>query len=207
MLTVYHLTNSRSDRIVWLVEELGVDYQLEHFERDPETGRAPAALQALHPFARSPLVRDGDLLLSESGAIIETLATKYGAGTLAVAPEEADYPRYLQWLHFAEGSSMFQLVLGMFLAGDLGGEPHALAPMAQAGLQAQFRYINDELSSREFLAADRFTAADLIMAYGLILAHNQGRLEDCGHIEDYVTRLTAREAYQRAAERMATPDA
>ncbi len=83
MLTVYHLSNSRSDRIVWLVEELGVDYQLERFERDPETGRAPASLQALHPFARSPLVRDGDLLLSESGAIIETLAAKYGAGTLA----------------------------------------------------------------------------------------------------------------------------
>ncbi|MCH2173698.1 glutathione S-transferase [Myxococcota bacterium] len=207
MLTVYHLVNSRSDRIVWLVEELGVDYELIHFERDPKTGRAPAALQKLHPFARSPLVRDGELLLAESGAIIETLAAKYGAGTMAVDPTEEEYPRYLHWLHFAEGSSMFQLVLGMFLSGELGGDAHALAPTVQAGLQDQFRYIDGELASREYLVADRFTAADLIMAFGLIHAHNQERIGDCKQIEAYVARLTARPAYQRAVQRMINPTA
>ena len=102
---------------------------------------------------------------------------------------------------------MFQMVLGMFLSGELGGEAHALAPMVESGLQDQFRYIDGELASREYLAADRFTAADLIMAYGLIHNQNQGRIDGCQHIEAYVARLTSRGAYQRAAQRMVHPDA
>ena len=203
MLTVYHLVNSRSERIVWLVEELGVEYELVKFERDPETGRAPEPLKRLHPFARSPLVRDGAQLLAESGAIVETLAGRYGPGTLAVAPEEEDYPRYLHWLHFAEGSSMFQLVLAMFLSGELGGEPHALAPAMASGLDEQFRYIDGELASRTFLAAERFTAADIMMAYGLILAHGRGQLAGHERASAYVERLMARDAYRRAVERTA----
>ena len=205
MLTVYHLANSRSERIVWLVEELGVEYELVKFERDPDTGRAPEPLKQLHPFARSPLVRDGEALLADSGAIVETLAGRDGEGTLAVAPGEDDYPRYLHWLHFAEGSSMFQLVLAMFLSGELGGEPHALAPAIAAGLDDQFRYIDGELASRTFLAAERFTAADVMMAYGLILAHSRGQLSECKRATAYVERLTERDAYRRATERIAAP--
>src|SRR5947199_7812357 len=100
MITVYHLTSSRSERIVWLMEELGLDYQLERFQRE-QNGAAPEAMKAIHALGRAPVIRDGDTLLAESGAIVEYIVHRYGNGRLAVPPNAATYPRYLYWLHFA----------------------------------------------------------------------------------------------------------
>src|SRR5215813_11918471 len=110
MITVYHLTTSRSERIVWLLEELGVDYQLERFQRE-ETGAAPEAMKAIHPLGRAPIIRDGDTVLAESAAIVEYILSKHGNGRLAVAPEADAYARYVYWLHFAEGTLMTLLLI------------------------------------------------------------------------------------------------
>ena len=111
MLTIIHVENSRSDRLIWLFEELGLDYEIEAFRRDPKTGRAGPELKKLHPYAKAPMLRDGDALLIESGAIFEYVLQRVGTAGLKPDPEDADWPDYLQWMHFAEGSAMLPLLL------------------------------------------------------------------------------------------------
>ena len=109
MITIYHLDTSRSERIVWLMEELGLDYEVEVFERGPDIF-APEELKRVHPLGRAPVIRDGDTVLAESGAIVEYVVARHGGGRLAVAPSEPGFARYLYWLHYAEGSLMLQLL-------------------------------------------------------------------------------------------------
>src|ERR1044072_630618 len=115
MLTVHHLGISQSERIVWLCEEPGIPYEMIRYERDPQTRLAPANYKALHPFGTAPVITDGDLVLGESGAIIDYIVAKYGAGRLSVAPTEPNFPEYLYWYHFANGSLMPAAMLDFFL--------------------------------------------------------------------------------------------
>src|SRR5262249_1260218 len=125
VITIYHLEVSRSERVIWLMEELALPYKLERFARDPSR-QASAAYRAIHPLGRSPIIQDGDTVLIESGAILEYIIHRHGEGRLAVPVQSPDYARYLQWMHFAEGSAMFQFLLQMFLGGFVPGVDQSL---------------------------------------------------------------------------------
>ena len=198
MLTVYHLNESRSVRILWLLEELGVPYRIERFERDA-TRRAPAALAEVHPLGKAPVIRDGDLVLAESGAIVEYLIERHGGGRLVPKSGTAAYGLYLHWLHFAEGSAMLPLLLELFLGMGLipGGKDGALGGFVRSELTRQLDYVERELGEKPHLLG-AFTAADVMMGFPLDLAARQGHLEGRTRLLAYLERLRARPAYARA---------
>jgi glutathione S-transferase len=200
-LTLYHLERSRSDRIIWLAEELGLSYQLVRFSRDPKTQRAEPALREVHPLGKSPAIRDGEVSLIESGAIVEYLVVRYGKGRLAPPHDSPDWPRYLQWLHFAEGSAMAQLVLELFVSGRFGGGGASpAAPAVAEGIRALLAWLDADLAQRPYFAGDDFSAADVMMTMPVRMAAGAGRLEGLPNLQGFLDRITAREAYRRAME-------
>ncbi len=211
VLTVYHLANSRSDRLIWLFEELGLkhghDYQVKTFDRDPKTQRAPAELKALHPMAKAPMLGDDasgqERLLIESGAIFEYILGRYGDGGLVPAVTDADWPDYLQWLHFAEGSAMLPMLLDHFQAAGMCGPPGEtpIAAMARSELDRLYTYLEQVVSEREWIAGDRFTAADIMMGWFVEMVEQRGELGGYDALIRYVEKLRARPAHQRAGER------
>ena len=205
MLVVYHLENSRSDRLIWLLEELGLDYEVETFERDATTGRAPAEMKALHPMAKAPMLRDGERMLIESGAIFEYLLSRHGDGGLVPAVEDPDWPDYLQWLHFAEGSAMLPMILDHFQSMGLCGPPgeSPMAEMARTELDRLYGYLESVLSERPWLAGDRFTAADVMMGWVILMIAERGEIEGRPALARYAEAIRARPAYQRAQARAA----
>ena len=203
MLVLHHLENSRSQRILWLMEELGLDYEIVHYARDPVTSRAPAALRDVHPLGKSPVLADGDTLLCESGAIVEYLVSRHGDGRLVPASGSPEWARYIQWLHFAEGSAMFPLLLDLFL----GMLPEGGAPLGDAVKQearALLGYLETELEGRDYFAGDEFSAADVLMSFVVDMAQGRGFLEGHERLVAHQERMRARPAYQRAQERGAS---
>ena len=202
-LTIIHLENSRSDRLVWLLEELGVDYTIETYQRDPKTGRAGADLKKLHPYAKAPMLRDGERMLIESGAIFEYVVGRYGDGGLRPDPADEDWPDYLQWMHFAEGSAMLPILLDHFQAAGLAGPPgeSMLAAMAKDGMGQLYAYVESVLAEREWFAGPRFTAADVMMGWVVEVVENRGEIEPYPAMQRYLERIKSRPAYQRAKER------
>ena len=201
MITVYHLRGSRSDRILWLLEELGIDYIVESFDRGPD-GRAPAAMREIHPLGKSPMMRDGDLVLVESGAIVDHLVTRHGRGRLAPHHADAAWPRYVFWLHFVEGSLMAWLVMDLLLSGAIPGvDPGPLGAQLRGELLRTLRWVDDDMAGRDFAAGEAFSAADVMLAYALGVAKSRGHLEGTRHLSPYLTRMTSRDAYRRAALR------
>ena len=198
MLTVYHLNESRSVRILWLLEEIGAPYQIVRFERDA-TRRAPAELAEVHPLGKAPVVRDGELVLAESGAIVEYLLERYGGGRLVPRPGTAAWGLYLQWLHFAEGSAMLPLLLDLFLGMGMipGGKDGLLGGFVRTELARHLDYVEHELGDKPHLLG-AFTAADVMMGFPLDLAERQGHLTGRARLLAYVERLRARPAYARA---------
>lgn len=198
MLTVYHLNESRSVRVLWLLEELDVPHEIVRFQRDA-TRRAPAELAEIHPLGKSPVIRDGELVLAESGAIVEYLVERLGGGRLAPRPETAAWGLYLQWLHFAEGSAMFPLLLELFTGMGLipGGMGGMLGGFVKAELAKQLDYVERELGEKEYLLG-AFTAADVMMGFPVELAERQGHLAGRTRLLAWLARLRARPAYQRA---------
>jgi glutathione S-transferase len=167
MITIYHLANSRSERVIWLMEELGLEYKLERFARQPDM-MAPPELRAVHPLGKSPTIRDGEVLMVESGAILEYITHRHGQGRLSVPVSSPDYPRYLQWMHYGEGSAMTQLLLHLFLGGGFipgVDQSSPMVAMMKERTASMLRYIDDELRARPYFAGDSFTAADIMMAY------------------------------------------
>ena len=200
MLTVHHLGRSQSERIVWLCEELGLDYELKRYDRDPVTRLAPPEYKALHSIGTAPVITDGDLVLGESGAIIEYIITKYGGGRLARQAGHPEFANYLYWLHFANGS--FQALLHrMLVARRL--EPKADHPVLvnlQARLSAALEFMSRRLGEAEYLAGDELTAADIMMVFSLTTRRSFTAydLKPYPHTLAYLRRIGAREAYQRA---------
>lgn len=207
MLTVYHLETSRSDRLVWLLEEMGLDYEVVTFDRDPQTMRAPAEMKALHPLAKAPMLRDGDRVLIESGAIFEYLLGRYGdrpgVPSLAPKPSDPDWPDYLQWLHFAEGSAMLPMLLDHFekagMCGPVGTSQ--IAVMARSEMDRLFKALDEILGKQEWMAGPRFTAADCMMGWYIEMIELRGEIGPYPNLQRYVGKLAARPARQRAKAR------
>lgn len=207
MLTVYHLETSRSDRVIWLLEELGLDYQVVTFDRDPKTMRAPAEMKALHPLAKAPMLGDGDRILIESGAIVEYVVGRYGSEPgrpqLAPKPTDPDWPDYLQWLHFAEGSAMLPMLLDHFekagMCGPVGSSQ--IAAMARSEMDRLFKALDEILAKQEWMAGPRFTAADCMMGWYIEMIELRGEIGPYPALQRYVAKLAARPARQRAKVR------
>jgi glutathione S-transferase len=199
MITVYHLNESRSQRILWLLEELGLDYEIVRYQRDPVTRLAPPELAAVHPLGKAPVLTDNDVTIIESGAIIDYIVRHHGQGRLSPAPGR-DHESYLQWLHYAEGSAMLPLLLKMYV-GRLGDAAAPLQPRIDSETANHLGYVNAALAGQDWLIGDTLTGADIQMsfvgeiarAYGLGAAHPS--------IAAWVSRFQARPAYQRALER------
>ncbi|MFM0727787.1 glutathione S-transferase [Paraburkholderia strydomiana] len=215
MLTVHHLNNSRSQRVLWLLEELGVPYEIKRYERDPKTMLAPPELRAVHPLGKSPVITDDGLTIAESGAIVEYLIGKYGEGRFAPAPGTPEWLRYTYWLHYAEGSAMPPLLLKLVALRIASAPmPFFARPIARkiaATLQASFvdpqlklhlGYIDKELSATGWFVGNDFTAADVQMSFPLEAATARGGLNgQIPAIAGFLQRIHARPAYQRALDR------
>lgn len=198
MLTVHHLGRSQSERIVWLCEELGLDYELERYERAPLL--APPAYKALHPIGTAPVITDGEVVLGESGAIIEYLLAKYGKGRLARQLGHPEFANYLYWLHFANGS--FQALLHRTLIARRleASTEHPVLASLQARLASALDFMNRRLGEAAYLAGDELTAADIMMVFSLttMRSFTPYDLKPYPQILAYLRRIGAREAYQRA---------
>jgi len=199
MLIVHHLGISQSDRIVWLCEELDIPYELIRYARDPVTRMAPPEYRALHPFGTAPVITDGDVVLGESGAIIEYIIAKYGAGRLKLEVDDPAFADYLFWFHFANGSmmpsSMVDLAARMLGAGPTG----PLAALRERSDRA-FAMIESRLGEVPYFAGAEFTAADIIMLFPLSTMREFAPrdLTPFPHTQAYLKRIAARPAYQRA---------
>ena len=202
MLTIHHLEHSRSERIVWLAEELGIPYQLQRYPRDADR-RAGAAYRALHPHGRSPVVEEQGQWVMESGAICEWLGMRHGEGRLSPARDSADYARYLEWMHFAEGSAMAALLtelrVGMAAAPDTPPSPQ-LQGLRERNAD-MVRFIDSVLGERRYFAGADFSAADIMMEYVLGFVEQLRRQPFAGdhpHIARWLAEVRQRPAHARA---------
>lgn len=200
MLKLYHLEQSRSLRILWLLEELGLDYELKTYSRDPETLRAPASLGERAPMPKSPIIEDDGRVLVESGAIIDYLTEVKANGELAHGPESSHYPEYRQWLHFTEGSLMCPLVYHL-IASAMGCEHEGLQSFTDGEIATYLGFLTRQLERHDYLVADAFSAADVQMSFPLEFAEARGVLKDYPVLQRYLQRLQARPAYRRAREK------
>lgn len=215
MIVVHHLNNSRSQRILWLLEELGVPYEIERYERDPKTMLAPPELKAVHPLGKSPLITDGDLVVAESGAIVEYLVERHGDGRLRPPAGTPARLRYTHFLHYAEGSAMPPLLLKLvFDKVESTPMPFFVKPIARGIAQKvkgsfvlpqialHLGYLEGELARHPWFTGEEFTAADIQMSFPLEAAASRGGLDDkYPRLSDFLRRIHARPAYRRALER------
>ncbi|KAJ1442258.1 glutathione S-transferase [Ochromonadaceae sp. CCMP2298] len=200
MLTVHHLNNSRSQRILWLLEELGLEYQLKTYQRDPETNLAPPELEQVHPLGKSPVLTDGAVTIIESGAIIDYILRHHGAGRLQPEQGTDGYEQYLQWLHYAEGSAMLPMMLKMYTKrlGDAGAP---LQPRIGDELQRHLGYIENALQGVDWLVDNCFSGADIQLSFVVEIAPLLYSLETLPNIAAYRQRFQQRPAYKAALER------
>lgn len=200
MITLYHLGVSQSDRVVWLLEELGLPYNLEWYDREEE-GLAPPEFLALHPTATSPIIRDGDVLLAESAAIVEYLCQRHGGGRFVVKPESPDYPDYLYWMQF-NGNALAMFFVGRIIAGSKDEELKSslIAKMQQRRAQRYYQYLDEHLASHKYLAGDELSCADIMTMFPLTAFELFGGrgIDDLPHVVAYVEKIKARPAYQKA---------
>jgi glutathione S-transferase len=200
MITVHHLNNSRSQRILWLLEEMGTPYEIKHYQRDPETNRAPAELKAVHQLGKSPVIEDGDLIVAETGAVIVYLLDKFGNGTLRPEKGTQEYVDYVHFLHFAEGSAMLPLLLSLYTS-YLGDAAAPIQPMIMKEIKGILDYCEYHLISKDWFAGNNLTGADIQMIFPLEAAKARGRLKGYDACNEYVERIHKRPAYLRALEK------
>jgi glutathione S-transferase len=215
MIVVHHLNNSRSQRILWLLEELGVEYEVKRYQRDPKTMLAPPELVAVHPLGKSPVITDGAQTLAESGAIIEYLVGRYGKGRFAPAPDTPEHLRYTYWLHYAEGSMMPPLLLNLvFNRLDKGPMPFFVRPILRKVKERALQSFIDpriaqhldfqeaELGKTRWFAGHEISAADVQMSFPIEAAAARAGLNASRpKLMAFLERIHARPAYQRALQR------
>ncbi len=215
MITVHHLENSRSQRVLWLLEELGLPYEIKFYKRDPETLLAPPELMQVHPLGKSPVISDGEITVAESGAIVEYLVARDGDGRLVPAAGTEARRRYTYWLHFAEGSAMQPLLLKLvfdrirnasvpfFIKPVLRGVADKVgSTLISPNLSRQFDFMESELSARRWFTGEEFTAADIQMSFPLEAAAARAGLDASRpRLMDWLERIHTRPAYQRALMR------
>ena len=200
MITIHHLNNSRSQRVLWLLEELELDYRIQHYQRDSQTNLAPPELLSVHPLGKSPVLTDDQQTVIESGAIIDYIVRHYGDGRLVPSPETSDYEEYLQWLHYAEGSAMLPLMLKLY-TGFLPDSGEALRPRITSELDTHLGYVNAALEGRDWLVNNTFSAADVQLSFVPQVAQKLYTLDPFPNLVSFLQRIHARPAYQRALTR------
>ncbi|CAJ1891280.1 glutathione S-transferase family protein [Aeromonas salmonicida] len=191
MIILHHLNKSRSQRIIWLLEELGLPYQIKAYQRDATIFLAPPELKAIHPLGKSPVIELEGRVLAESGAITEYLIARHAPERLAPAQDSPDYPEYLQWIHFAESSGILPLLLDMFVRKD--GSPMRFLPDYAKAECAKV------LASRHYLVGDRLSGADIMNSFLVDLLAQGGQLTHFPHLQTYWERLNTHPARQKAA--------
>jgi glutathione S-transferase len=215
MIVVHHLNNSRSQRVLWLLEELGLEYEVRRYERDPKTMLAPPSLRAIHPLGKSPVITDGELTLAESGAILEYLVERYGGGRFVPAAGTPERLRYRYWMHYAEGSAMPPLLLKLIFTqlpkAPMPGLVRLLVRRIADGVQKtfvdpqlklHFDYLEGALAKSPWFAGEEFTAADVQMSFPVEAAASRGGLDASRpKLMAFLERIHARPAYERAIER------
>ena len=198
MIVVHHLNESRSQRVLWLLEELGVPYEIRFYARDSTTRLAPPELKQVHPLGKSPVVEDDGRTLIESGAIVDTLIRRYGEGRLRPATDSADFDTYQQWLHYAEGSAMLPLLLKLYVS-RLGEAGAPLKPRIDSELANHLGFVDRSLEGREWLLGDTFSGADVQMSFVGEAARTLR--SSYPNLDAWVRRFQQRPAYRRALER------
>jgi glutathione S-transferase len=215
MIVVHHLNNSRSQRVLWLLEELGLAYEVKRYQRDAKTMLAPPELRAVHPLGKSPVIEDAGQVLAESGAIIEYLAERYGEGRLAPVAGTPERLRYRYWMHFAEGTAQPPLLLKLlFDRLDKGPMPFFVRPVARAiaqrakgsfvqpNIERNLDFMEGELAKSEWFAGSEFSAADVQMSFPLEAARVRGGLDEKRpRLMAFLERIHARPAYRRAIDK------
>jgi len=215
MIIVHHLNNSRSQRVLWVLEELGIPYEIKRYQRDAKTMLAPPELKTVHPLGKSPVIQDGEATLAESGAILEYLVERHGGGRLAPARGTPERLRYTYWMHFAEGSAMPPLLLLLiFNRIEKAPMPFFVKPVARAiarrakesfilpNNERNLDFMESELQGRDWFAGGEFSAADIQMSFPLEAARARGGLDERRpRLMDFLARIHARPAYRRAVER------
>jgi len=203
MLTVHHLGKSQSERIVWLCEELAIPYELKRYTRDPVTILAPADYKTLHAIGAAPVITDGDLLLAESGAVVEYIIAKYGNGRLALNSGHPDFSHYLYWFHFANGTLQANMGRNMILNRLKLADDNPILLATRTRVNRAFDLVEARVREAEYLAGGEFTAADIMMGFSLttmryFLPYDLAR---CPNIVSYLARIGSRPAYRRAMEK------
>lgn len=214
LIVVHHLNDSRSQRILWLLEELGREYEVKRYQRDGKTMLAPPELRAVHPLGKSPVITDGEITLAESGAIVEYLADRYGAGKLAPAFGSPERVRYLYWLHFAEGTAQPPSLLKLLLDRIKSRAPLLIRPIARAiadkalagyvlpNIARNLDFMESELGRHEWFAGPQFSAADIQMSFPVEAYRARGGLDEKRpRLMAFLDKIHARPAYRRAIER------
>jgi glutathione S-transferase len=200
MLTLHHLNDSRSQRILWLLEELGAPYELKRYQRDAKTRLAPPDLEAVHPLGKSPVIVDGDVRVAESGAIVDYLIRHYGKGAMMPAPSSAEFEAYQEWLHYSEGSAMLPLLMHLYVSrlGDAGKPLH---PRIDSEMANHLGYTDRALQGREFFIGQSLTGADIQMSFVAEMAKVFDRIAPYPNLSAWLSRMHARPAFQRSVEK------
>jgi glutathione S-transferase len=200
MIVVHHLNESRSQRILWLLEELQLPYEIQKYQRDAKTRLAPPELKAVHPLGKSPVIVDDGRVIAESGAIVDYLIRHHGGGRLQPDPASAAYDEYVQWLHFAEGSAILPLLLKLYNSklGDAGAPLH---PRINSQIADHLGYINQSLAGRDYLLGKDLTGADIQLGFVGEFARALGDCSPYPNLESWVRRFEARPAFQAALVR------
>jgi glutathione S-transferase len=200
MLTLHHLNDSRSQRILWLLEELGTPYEMKRYQRDVTTRLAPLELKAVHPLGKSPVITDGDVRIAESGAIVDYIIRRYGKGAMMPAPDSAEYEAYNEWLHYSEGSAMLPLMLNLYV-GRLKEAGAPLHPRIESELANHLGYVDGALKGREFFVGKSLSGADIQMSFVGDMAKVFDKLGPYPNLAAWVARMHARPAFQRSIEK------
>lgn len=213
MLTVHHLNNSRSQRVLWLLEELGADYEIVRYERDPNTMRAPEALREVHPLGKSPVVSDDGLTVAETGAVVEYILQAHGGGRFTGPADPAGHWRYRHWMHYAEGSAMPPLLIKLLFGKMESDAPGFLKPFLKPVLaKVNERFLGPELKAHAdyweaavketgWFAGGEISAADIMMSFPVETAAARIGYQDRPALKDFLERIHSRPAYGRALER------
>lgn len=198
MITVHHLNNSRSQRIIWLLEELKLPYDVVHHQRDPVSQLAPQSLKDVHPLAKAPVLINGDITLVESGAMIEYLLDQQDSHSLRPTKSDANYYDYLQWLHFAEGSLSLPVITSLLLGFEKRSGDQAIDGYIAKELALDLSFIDAQLTAYPFFAGNSFSAADIMMTFLLESAGKQALLAPYPSVVKYLSKIQQRSAYQES---------
>jgi glutathione S-transferase len=197
MLELHHLNNSRSQRVLWLLEELGIDYRIVPYQRDAQTILAPPELKAIHPLGKAPVIKDGQHVLAESGAIVDYLIERYGGGRFAPPRESDAYQSYRYWLHYAEGSLMMQMMIRLYL-GRAGEGAKPLSERVDRSVQNHLSFVESQLGESAYFVGGTLTGADVQMSFPLEWAKTMGMLASYPKLIALVARYQSHPAYRAA---------